>query len=153
MKNKVEILAEALDRMVATSDGPEECMPTARRLVALIEAAPPEETKRVIVPSFVPTCVSEAPYLTTMPGHTMTSKLLENQPNWIPVRERLPQHLEWVWFYRAVAMGDVMRGQFISDERGCFCSGGHRYWHPTENVTHWMPSPTPAPPSPIRVIE
>ena len=63
-------------------------------------------------------------------------------PRWIPVGERLPENGDWVFFVRS---GKVYRGQRQQDRFEC---DYHRYFDHNHDVTDWMYSITPLPPTP-----
>jgi hypothetical protein len=71
-------------------------------------------------------------------------------PHWMAVDVQLPSNNEPVWFVR---LGRVNRGIFRTTWAGnevdvFITDAGSRFWHPSEGVTHWMPSHAPAPPRP-----
>lgn len=79
--------------------------------------------------------------------HLLTSILQAVQnprDRWISVLDRLPDDKAEVFFVRRK---EVFRGHWFLEPAPHFAPHrGCRYWYPSENVTHWMPSPTPLPP-------
>jgi len=66
-------------------------------------------------------------------------------PEWISVKERLPENDDWVLIWYRDKDGDYYPTVGRFKENGCWSTDvdANDFAYPPEEITHWMPIPEP----------